>query len=173
MHVMAYVLGAKPLTFCRRHLSAAFGFKNSLKQCDALRSRRVWLYHLTSILPFVLPWSLVALLLRNNSSQPQLQSITMAATASITLGPHSDLKQSVANGRAEEYDIHADVGDILFTKQQLAEKTQQLGKVLGVEYADKRPLLMPILKGGFICECVDSSAEHGSSSAEPAQSERR
>lgn len=80
----------------------------------------------------------------------------MAATASITLGPHSDLK-TAANGRAEAYDIHADVGDILFTKQQLAEKTEQLGKVLGQEYIDKRPLLMPILKGGFICECWDSS----------------
>lgn len=73
----------------------------------------------------------------------------MAATASITLGPHSDLK-TAANGRADTYDIHADVGDVLFTKQQLAEKTEQLGKVLGKEYVDKRPLLMPILKGGFI-----------------------
>jgi hypoxanthine-guanine phosphoribosyltransferase len=54
--------------------------------------------------------------------------------------------------RADSYDIHADVGDILFTKEQLAAKTVELGKVLGKEYAGKRPLLMPILKGGFICK---------------------
>lgn len=73
------------------------------------------------------------------------------ATASITVGPHTELK--AAHGtQATEYDIHADVGDILFTKEQLAQKTAELGKVLGKAYADKQPLLMPILKGGFICE---------------------
>lgn len=71
--------------------------------------------------------------------------------ASVTIGPHTDLK-AAHSGRADDYDIHADVGDILFTKEQLAAKTVELGQVLGKEYAGKRPLLMPILKGGFICK---------------------
>lgn len=80
---------------------------------------------------------------------------TQSATcvASITLGSHADLK-AAHGSRADDYDIHADVGDILFTKEQMAEKTAELGKVLGKEYAGKRPLLMPILKGGFICRCI-------------------
>jgi hypothetical protein len=71
--------------------------------------------------------------------------------ASVTVGPHTELKACHSN-RADDYDIHADVGDILFTKEQLAQKTAELGRVLGKEYAGKRPLLMPILKGGFICK---------------------
>lgn len=79
---------------------------------------------------------------------------TMAAqtcVASVTVGPHTELKAGRGT-RADEYDIHADVGDILFTKEQLAQKTAELGRVLGKEYAGKSPLLMPILKGGFICK---------------------
>lgn len=71
--------------------------------------------------------------------------------ASVTLGPHSELKATTEH-TATTYDIHADVGDVLFTKEQLASKTVELGKLLGKEYAGKKPLLMPILKGGFICE---------------------
>lgn len=74
-----------------------------------------------------------------------------ACIASVTIGPHTDLKATLSP-RADSYDIHADVVDVLFTKEQLAAKTVELGKVLGKEYAGKRPLLMPILKGGFICK---------------------
>jgi hypothetical protein len=74
-----------------------------------------------------------------------------ACVASVTVGPHTELKAGHGT-RADDYDIHADVGDILFTKEQLAQKTAELGRLLGKEYAGKRPMLMPILKGGFICK---------------------
>lgn len=82
-----------------------------------------------------------------------LTSTAPTCEASITLGPHADLK-SVDAHKANIYDIHTDVGEVLFTAQQLADKTAELGRHLGRDYSGKRPLFMPILKGGFICELM-------------------
>jgi len=88
--------------------------------------------------------------------------------ASVTLGPHTELKAAPGGSRADEYDIHSDVGDILFTKEQLAAKTVELGRVLGREYQGKRPLLMPILKGGFICK----SSQQGPAAGQLSETKR-
>ena len=66
-----------------------------------------------------------------------------AATATIKLG---------GTAIKPPYDIHGDVGEVLFTKEQLQTRTAALGREIGAAYQGKRPLLMPILKGGFICE---------------------
>jgi hypoxanthine-guanine phosphoribosyltransferase len=79
------------------------------------------------------------------------------AVSTIHVGSHTDLKsQAGAAGAATEvtYDIHDDVGEVLFTREQLAAKTAELGRRVGADFQSLRPLLMPILKGGFICECI-------------------
>ena len=37
---------------------------------------------------------------------------------------------------------------VLFTAAQIADKTRELGQRVSVDYADKRPVIMPILKVG-------------------------
>eukprot|EP00879_Flechtneria_rotunda_P014325 GHRR01014965.1.p1 GENE.GHRR01014965.1~~GHRR01014965.1.p1 ORF type:complete len:204 (+),score=54.66 GHRR01014965.1:559-1170(+) len=64
------------------------------------------------------------------------------AVADITVGAVADKLQA--------YDIHKDVTDILFTKPQMAARIEQMGREIGADYQGKRPLLVPILKGGFI-----------------------
>jgi hypothetical protein len=93
-----------------------------------------------------------------------MATATPTCVASVTVGPHTELKAGHGTA-ASDYDIHADVGDILFTKEQLAAKTAELGKVLGKEYVGKRPLLMPILKGGFICKLWGRAGLHGQHAA--------
>lgn len=102
--------------------------------------------------------------LSSSAQSSIMATATLTCVASVTVGPHTELK--AAHGTAaSDYDIHADVGDILFTKEQLASKTVELGKVLGQEYAGKRPLLMPILKGGFICRFCGRAGLHGQHAA--------
>jgi hypothetical protein len=40
----------------------------------------------------------------------------------------------------------ADVAEVLFTKEQIAEAVARLGSEVSRDYADKAPLIMPILK---------------------------
>ncbi|MDO5457156.1 MAG: hypoxanthine phosphoribosyltransferase [Atopococcus tabaci] len=44
--------------------------------------------------------------------------------------------------------IHNDIEEIVFTKEELQDKVQQLGEELSREYKDKYPLVVCILKGG-------------------------
>lgn len=46
--------------------------------------------------------------------------------------------------------IHPDVEEILYTAKQISDKTAELGLAVSNDYKDKRPVIMPILKGGFI-----------------------
>lgn len=79
------------------------------------------------------------------------------ATANIVLGkqetkgsvePLTAVAQAAAAAAAAAgYDIHDDVGEVLFTKDAMASRTIELGREIGSAYAGKRPLLMPILKG--------------------------
>jgi hypothetical protein len=84
------------------------------------------------------------------------------AAATVTLSNHSDLK-AVSGHAPTEYDIHSDVGEVLFTREQLAQKTLALGRTLAQDYRGKRPLFLPILKGGFICECDAREGGRGGS----------
>jgi hypoxanthine phosphoribosyltransferase len=96
----------------------------------------------------------------------------MAATvqASVTLASNAPVKAAVeavdeALHASSSYDIHADAGDILFTKEQMQAKVVELGKIIGKEYQGRRPIFMPILKGGFIfaadlIRCLDPCPEH-------------
>lgn len=49
-----------------------------------------------------------------------------------------------------EINIHEDVEEVLFTQQQILDKTRELGARVAIDYSDKRPIISPILKGGFI-----------------------
>jgi hypoxanthine phosphoribosyltransferase len=44
----------------------------------------------------------------------------------------------------------ADIQEVLLTKEEIADKVQELGKELAAEYSDKRPLLICVLKGALI-----------------------
>ncbi|GAX79534.1 hypothetical protein CEUSTIGMA_g6975.t1 [Chlamydomonas eustigma] len=46
--------------------------------------------------------------------------------------------------------LHEDVEEVLFTQQQILDKTKELGAKVAFDYSDKRPIISPILKGGFI-----------------------
>jgi hypothetical protein len=48
------------------------------------------------------------------------------------------------------YDIHEDTGEILFTKAQMQQRVVEMGQQIGKDYQGLSPVLMPILKGGFI-----------------------
>ena len=43
-----------------------------------------------------------------------------------------------------------DIGEILLTRQQILEKTAELGRKITEDYRDKNPLLICILKGGLM-----------------------
>lgn len=45
---------------------------------------------------------------------------------------------------------HDDVLQIMFTREQIAERIVELGRQVAQDYDDKAPVIMPILKGGFI-----------------------
>ncbi|KAG1676912.1 hypothetical protein FOA52_014788 [Chlamydomonas sp. UWO 241] len=40
--------------------------------------------------------------------------------------------------------------EVLFTAEQIASKLKELGARVAADYGDKRPVIMPILKGGFV-----------------------
>lgn len=42
----------------------------------------------------------------------------------------------------------ATLHQVLFTREQIADKTVELGQRVSHDYADKRPVIMPILKVG-------------------------
>uniref|UniRef100_A0A7S0REN9 Hypoxanthine phosphoribosyltransferase n=1 Tax=Chlamydomonas leiostraca TaxID=1034604 RepID=A0A7S0REN9_9CHLO len=46
--------------------------------------------------------------------------------------------------------IHPDVDDVLFTEQQIRDKIEEMGTQIAQDYAALQPMVMPILKGGFI-----------------------
>ncbi len=46
--------------------------------------------------------------------------------------------------------LMADIQEVLLTKEEIADKVQELGKELAAEYSDKRPLLICVLKGALI-----------------------
>eukprot|EP00882_Tetradesmus_deserticola_P019464 GHRQ01020953.1.p1 GENE.GHRQ01020953.1~~GHRQ01020953.1.p1 ORF type:complete len:216 (+),score=74.74 GHRQ01020953.1:135-782(+) len=73
------------------------------------------------------------------------------ASAQVAADVTQNSEQSTAAAAAAAtYSIHDDVGEVLFSKQQMAEKVAEMGKLLGITYQGKAPVLMPILKGGFI-----------------------
>lgn len=43
-----------------------------------------------------------------------------------------------------------DVAEVLLTKEQIAEKVQELGEILSREYEGKDPILVSVLKGAFV-----------------------
>lgn len=46
--------------------------------------------------------------------------------------------------------MESDIGEILITRQQILEKTAELGHRITEDYRDKNPLLICILKGGLM-----------------------
>jgi hypothetical protein len=60
------------------------------------------------------------------------------AQATISVAPAIKDKSEqliAAAASAAAYSIHDDVGEVLFTKQQMAEKVAEMGKLLGNTYA--------------------------------------
>eukprot|EP00195_Chlamydomonas_chlamydogama_P004921 CAMPEP_0202902656 /NCGR_PEP_ID=MMETSP1392-20130828/16980_1 /ASSEMBLY_ACC=CAM_ASM_000868 /TAXON_ID=225041 /ORGANISM="Chlamydomonas chlamydogama, Strain SAG 11-48b" /LENGTH=186 /DNA_ID=CAMNT_0049589451 /DNA_START=113 /DNA_END=670 /DNA_ORIENTATION=+ len=58
------------------------------------------------------------------------------------------------NGEAKPaqavHTIHDDIEEVLFTREQIDQKTAELAQRVVADYHDKKPVIMPILKGGFI-----------------------
>lgn len=46
--------------------------------------------------------------------------------------------------------LMTDIQEVLLTKEEIADKVQELGKTLAAEYHDKRPLLVCVLKGALL-----------------------
>jgi hypoxanthine phosphoribosyltransferase len=46
--------------------------------------------------------------------------------------------------------MESDIGEILLTRQQILEKTAELGRTITEDYRNKNPLLICILKGGLM-----------------------
>jgi hypoxanthine phosphoribosyltransferase len=46
--------------------------------------------------------------------------------------------------------IHADVEEILLSQEQIRERVAQLGRQVAIDYADRDPVLVSVLKGSFI-----------------------
>ncbi|GFH07639.1 hypoxanthine phosphoribosyltransferase [Haematococcus lacustris] len=54
-----------------------------------------------------------------------------------------------ANGKPC-HNVHQDIESVLFSADQIRDKVDELGRLVVNEYHDKQPVVMPILKGGFI-----------------------
>ena len=55
-----------------------------------------------------------------------------------------------------------DVAEVLLTKEQIAEKVQELGEILSREYEGKDPILVSVLKGAFVFKmCIRDSCRTG------------
>ncbi|GFH17047.1 hypoxanthine phosphoribosyltransferase [Haematococcus lacustris] len=54
-----------------------------------------------------------------------------------------------ANGKPC-HNVHQDIESVLFSADQIRDKVDELGRLVVNEYHDKLPVIMPILKGGFI-----------------------
>lgn len=46
--------------------------------------------------------------------------------------------------------VHADIEAVLFSAADLQSRTGELGAQIARDYADKRPLLVAVLKGSFL-----------------------
>jgi hypoxanthine phosphoribosyltransferase len=55
-----------------------------------------------------------------------------------------------ATTTAGDNDDHPAIASVLFTATQLAERVEQVARQCAQDYADKKPVLLCILKGGFI-----------------------
>jgi len=49
--------------------------------------------------------------------------------------------------------LHNGTGKILFSREQIRARIRELGKQLSKQYADNPPILVAILRGGFIFQC--------------------
>ncbi|KAF5838840.1 phosphoribosyltransferase-like protein [Dunaliella salina] len=47
------------------------------------------------------------------------------------------------------YDVNQDIGEVLFTEEQIKSKIKEMGRAVAKDFVDKAPVVMPILKGGF------------------------
>jgi hypoxanthine phosphoribosyltransferase len=55
--------------------------------------------------------------------------------------------------RGDELRLSDGVGHVLYTAGDVRERTQELGKQLAEDYAGKVPVLVAILRGGFVFQC--------------------
>ena len=46
--------------------------------------------------------------------------------------------------------LHEDIGEILFTAEQIAEIVKRMGKQISEDYADKNLVMISVLKGSLI-----------------------
>ena len=57
------------------------------------------------------------------------------------------MERSPAKEQAQEPSGHKDVGEVLFTAQQIQRRVEELGHELSQDYAGKTPVLIGVLKG--------------------------
>ena len=57
------------------------------------------------------------------------------------------MESSPAKAESPPESRHKDVGEILFTAEQIRARVDELGKQISLEYAGKRPVLVGVLKG--------------------------
>jgi hypoxanthine phosphoribosyltransferase len=79
-------------------------------------------------------------------------SAAAAAAATTTTPAAAAAPPAAAAAAAANTDDDNDpaIAHILFTAEQLAERVEQLARECARDYADKKPVLLTILKGGFI-----------------------
>lgn len=81
-----------------------------------------------------------------------LNASTAANTSSVgkpIQGPFAD-EAGIRISEHERPAIHPDVRDILINEQQIQKRVRDLGKLISRDYADKKPLLISVLKGSIL-----------------------
>jgi hypoxanthine phosphoribosyltransferase len=60
--------------------------------------------------------------------------------------------------------MHPDITEVLFTEEQIAQATKQMGAAISADYAGQRLLLVTVLKGAFVfmadlIRCIEGNVE--------------
>jgi hypoxanthine phosphoribosyltransferase len=87
-----------------------------------------------------------------DKAAPSAPSVAISASAggaaaAATAPPSA---AATAAAPADDRSDHPAVARVLFTAEQLAERVEQLARQCAADYSDKRPVLLTILKGGFV-----------------------
>jgi hypoxanthine phosphoribosyltransferase len=62
-------------------------------------------------------------------------------------------KSMVEMKRGEEIRLPSGSGSVLFTAAEIRDRTRELGREMAKDFTDKVPILVAILRGGFIFQC--------------------
>lgn len=79
-----------------------------------------------------------------------LETKAPAAAAAVSISANGAANVAAPAAANDANDDHPAIASVLFTATQLAERVEQLARQCAEDYADKKPVLLCILKGGFI-----------------------